>query len=37
MIGAFQSSRQKMSDASHLGGPLRKRKFTSTGSKGHCL
>ena len=37
MIGAFQSSRPKMSDANHLSGPLRKRKFTSTGSKGHCL
>ena len=26
-----------MPDANHLSGPLRKRKFTSTGSKGHCL
>ena len=26
-----------MSDANHLSGPLRKRKFSSTGSKGHCL
>ena len=34
MIGAFQSSRRKMSDANHLSGPLRKWKFTSTG---HCL
>ena len=29
MIGAFRSSRQKMSDANHLSGPLRKQKFTS--------
>ena len=28
---------KKMSDANHLSGPLRKRKFTSTGSKDHCL
>ena len=28
---------KKMSDANHLSGPLRKRKFSSTGSKGHCL
>ena len=28
---------KKMSDASHLSGPLRKQKFTSTGSKGHWL
>ena len=34
MIGAFRSSRQKMSDVDHLTGPLRKRKFSSTGSKG---
>ena len=37
MIGAFRSYRQKMSDVNHLSGPLRKRKFSSTGSKGHCL
>ena len=28
---------KKMSDANHLSGPLRKQKFTSTGSKGHGL
>ena len=28
---------KKMSDVNHLSGPLRKRKFSSTGSKGHCL
>ena len=28
---------KKMSDANHLSWPLRKWKFTSTGSKGHCL
>ena len=28
---------KKMSDANHLSGPLRKRKFPSMGSKGHCL
>ena len=28
---------KKMSDANRLCGPLRKRKFTSTGSKGHFL
>ena len=28
---------KKMSDAHHLSGPLRKRTFSSTGSKGHCL
>ena len=28
---------KKTSDANHLSGPLRKRKFTSTGSKDHCL
>ena len=28
---------KKMSDASYLSGPLRKRKFSSMGSKGHCL
>ena len=37
MIGAFRSSRQKMSDVYHLSGPLSKRKFSSTGSKDHCL
>ena len=37
MIGAFRSSLQKKSDVNHLSGPLRKRKFSSTGSKGHCL
>ena len=37
MIGAFRSSHQKMSDVNHLSGPLRKRKFSSTGSKGLCL
>ena len=30
-------SSKKMSDVNHLSGPLRKRKFSSTGSKGHCL
>ena len=30
-------SSKKMSDANHRSGSLRKRKFTSTGSKGHCL
>ena len=28
---------KKMSHANHLSGPLRKRTFSSTGSKGHCL
>ena len=28
---------KKMSDTNHLSWPLRKQKFTSTGSKGHCL
>ena len=28
---------KKMSDANHLSWPLRKRKFTSTSSKGRCL
>ena len=28
---------KKMSDVNHLSGPLRKGKFSSTGSKGHCL
>ena len=27
---------KKMSDVNHLSGPLRKRKFSSTGSEGHC-
>ena len=30
-------SSKKMSDANHLSGPLRKRKFTSTGPKVYCL
>ena len=37
MIGVFRSSRQKLSDVNHFSRPLRKRKFSSTGSKGHCL
>ena len=37
MITAFRSCRQKMSDANHLSGPLRKRTFSSMGPKGHCL
>ena len=28
---------KKKADANHRSGPLRKRKFTSTGSKGRCL
>ena len=28
---------KKMSDTNHLSGPLRKRRFSSTGSKGHSL
>ena len=30
-------SSKKVSDANHLRAPLRKRKFSSTGSKGHCF
>ena len=34
MVGAFRSSSPKISVTNYLRGPLRKRKFTSTG---HCL